>query len=189
MIEKIFSQARSGKLYTDTPVTPEQLQSLYELAKWAPSESNTCPLRLSFVHSAEARAKLRPGILPGNQPKYDSAPVTVIVAYDTEFDRYLETLAPHLADKSPYQNQSPEQRLEMIQRSAHLQAGMLIAAIRAMGWTAGPMAGIDRNAIDQAFYAESSWRTSFVIMLGVADANEFYPRGARLTFDEACELL
>lgn len=189
MIEQIFTQARSGKIYTDAAMTQADIHALYEIAKWAPSESNTCPMRLVFAHSDEAKARLRPGILPGNQPKFDSAPVTAIVAFDTEFDQHLATLAPHLAESSPFADMPTAKRSEMIQRSAHLQAGMFIAAARAQGWTAGPMAGIDRDAIDQAFFAESSWRCSFVVMLGVADESGFYPRGARLSFEQACQIL
>lgn len=189
MLKTIFTEARSGKIYKPTSVNEEQLKALYELAKWAPSESNSCPMRLSFVHSDEAKARLRPHIAQGNQPKYDSAPVTVIVAWDEDFTSKLGTLSPHLKAPTYFDTMPEEARSFAAQRSAHLQAGMLIAAIRALGWTAGPMGGIDRAGIDQAFFADSTWRTSFVMMLGEADENEFYPRGTRLDFDEACEIL
>ena len=189
VLKKIFTEARSGKIYRDSPVSEEQLRSLYELAKWAPSESNSCPLRLVFVHSDDAKARLRPHVAEGNLPKYDSAPVTAIVAYDTAFTEQLSKLAPHLSAPTYFDTMPDDARDMSAQRSAHLQAGMLIAAVRALGWTAGPMAGVDRAGIDDEFLSESSWRTSFVMLLGEADEREFYPRGPRLEFDEACQVV
>ncbi len=185
----IFTEARSAKVFHDTPVTVDQLKSLYEVAKWAPSESNSCPMRLTFVHSDAAKAKLRPFIVEPNRPKSDSAPVIAIVAYDSAFTDHLATLAPHLPSPSYFDQMPPDAREWSGFRSANLQAGMLIAAARAMGLDCGPLGGFDRAGVDQAFYADSTWRTSFLLMLGHANAEENYPRGARPDFEQACELL
>jgi nitroreductase len=56
----LFTEARSANKFTDTPVTDEQLRDIYELFHYAPTQSNTNPLRILFVQSPEARARLLP---------------------------------------------------------------------------------------------------------------------------------
>lgn len=189
MNNDLLTQHRSAKLYTDTPVSNDQLKALWDVAKWAPSESNSCPMRLTFISSPAQKARLLPHVAEGNRVKVESAPVTAIVAYDSQFTEKLGKLAPHL--KAPtYFDTMPEAAREWAgMRSANLQAGMLIAAARNMGLDCGPLGGFDRPGVDSEFYSDSSWRTSFLMMLGVADADEYYPRGSRLDFEEACEIL
>lgn len=189
MIPDIFTTARSAKVYTTEPVSNAQLHQLYEWVKWSPSESNSWPLRLTFVRSDEQRQRLQKHVVPGNQSKVESAPVTAIVAYDTAFTDHLPQLAPHLTAPTYFDNMSPDARAWSAQRSANLQAGMLIAAARAMGLDCGPLGGFDRDGIDQDFYADSSWRSSFLLMLGKADAEQHYPRGPRLAFEQACQII
>jgi len=189
MIETLFNEARSAKTFTSKRVPKDDLKRLYELVKWAPTESNTCPIRLSFITTSAAFFKLRPHIYDGNVPKIDSAPVAIIVAYDTDYHLKLKKLAPHLRSPTYFDELRPAHREFHGWRSAHLQAGMLITAIRAMGWDAGPLGGIDRPGIDQTFFRDTSWKTSFIILMGEADQTQCYPRGRRLEFDEACQIL
>ena len=45
------------------------LRALYELCKWGPSSMNCQPMRLVFVRSAEAKARLKEALSPGNVDK------------------------------------------------------------------------------------------------------------------------
>ena len=189
MHTEVFTQARSAKLYTDTPVDPAQIQALYDVAKWAPTESNTCPMRLLFIQSKDAKARLLPAIAAGNVAKVESAPVTAVVAFDTAFTEKLPVLAPHMPSPSYFDHMSAEAKAFSGYRSTHLQAGMLIAAARSMGLDCGPLAGFDRAAVDAEFFADSTWQTSFLLMLGVADTSQAYPRGPRLSFEKACQII
>jgi nitroreductase len=54
----VFEDARTHRFFTDQPVPQDLLKTLYETMKFAPSASNTCPMRVLFVTSDEARAKL-----------------------------------------------------------------------------------------------------------------------------------
>ena len=51
-IARIFTEARTHKAFLDRPVEDSMLRELYETAKFAPSASNLCPMRISFVTSA-----------------------------------------------------------------------------------------------------------------------------------------
>ena len=37
---------------------PETLQALYDLMKWGPTSANTCPLRIVFALSRDAKERL-----------------------------------------------------------------------------------------------------------------------------------
>ena len=53
MIKQILTEARSHKFFSDKPVTEAELKTLYDLAKMAPSASNGCPMRITFVTSPD----------------------------------------------------------------------------------------------------------------------------------------
>jgi 3-hydroxypropanoate dehydrogenase len=48
------------------------------------------------------------------------------------------------------------------------------------------MSGFDNAKVDQAFFEKSSWKSNFICNIGYGDAEKLYPRGPRLSFDEAC---
>ena len=51
------------------------------------------------------------------------------------------------------------------------------------------MSGFSKPAIDDAFYAGSSWKSDFLMNIGYGDETKLHPRGARLSFEQACEIL
>ena len=52
--ESIFTGARSHKKFDGQPLTTDQLRSIYELAKYAPTANNSCPLRIIFVNTSDS---------------------------------------------------------------------------------------------------------------------------------------
>jgi 3-hydroxypropanoate dehydrogenase len=61
-------------------------------------------------------------------------------------------------------------------------------AARAVGLDCGPMSGFDKAKLDTAFFAESGWKSNFLVNLGHGDPTGLFPRLPRLSFDEACRL-
>ena len=57
-LDTLFFNARTHNAWRPEPVSDALLQQLYEAARWAPTLGNTQPLRLVFVKSAEAKARL-----------------------------------------------------------------------------------------------------------------------------------
>ena len=90
----LFTEARSANRFTDTPVTDEQLRDIYELFHYAPTQSNTNPLRILFVQSPEARARLLPHMSDGNRDKTSTAPATAVLAVDLDFHEFIPQLFP-----------------------------------------------------------------------------------------------
>ena len=111
-----------------------------------------------------------------------------IIAHDSRFHNHIGTLAPHM-DADAYAAQDAS-RLEAVAiENSWLQAGFLISAARALGLDCGPMSGFSKQAIDDAFYAGSSWKSDFLMNIGYGDEAQLHPRGARLSFEQACEIL
>ena len=65
-----------------------ELRGIYDIMKMGPS-ANSCPARILFLHTPEAKARLLPPLNPGNVDKTKQAPVTAIVGYDTRFYEWL----------------------------------------------------------------------------------------------------
>jgi nitroreductase len=188
-LEQAFLAARTFSKFTQQAVTDDTLTQLYELAKWGPTSMNCQPARLVFVRSAEAKAKLKPCLAPGNADKTMAAPVTVIVAQDTRFYEHLPTQFPAnpnaqamfagnaaLADGTAFRNSS-------------LQGAYLIMAARMLGLDCGPMSGFNATALDAAFFPEGRYKANFLINLGYGDASGLFPRGPRLPLDAVCTFL
>ena len=140
-----------------------------------------------FVRTAEAKEKLKPALSAGNLDKTMAAPVVAIVAEDPKFYDQLPRLFPH-ADARAWFASSEALAAETAFRNSSLQGAYLIMAARALGLDAGPMSGFDRAKTDAAFFAESGWKSNFLVNLGHGDPAPLFPRAPRLSFDEACVL-
>src|SRR5690242_17354790 len=90
----LFHDARTHGAWLDRPVEPALLQRAYELARMGPTGGNASPLRIVFVTSAEAKARLLPAVAEGNLEKVRTSPVTAILAWDRSFWEKLPQLFP-----------------------------------------------------------------------------------------------
>ena len=187
-IKQVYIDGRTHRLFSNKQIEESQLHQLYELAKIAPSASNLCPMRISFVMSESEKQKVIDAAAEGNKSKIDSAPVVAIIAYDTHFYDHTEYLAPHM-DADAFRGQEKTKLENIAFENSWLQAGFLIAAARSLGLDCGPMSGFDKAKIDEAFYKDSSWRSLFLMNLGYGDASKLHPRGNRLSFEQACSIV
>lgn len=187
---QLFSEARTYAYWQDKPVEDETLRNLYELMKFAPTSVNCSPLRIKFLRTDDAKAKLDPALSEGNRHKVHAAPVTAILAYDRGFHRHLPELFPHADAKSWFVGNEPY-REETAFRNSSLQGGYFILAARALGLDAGPLSGFDNDMVDGLFFAEGDpdYRSNFLCNLGYGDSSKLYPRSPRLAFEQVCEFL
>jgi Nitroreductase len=84
-LSTLFTDARTHNGWRETPVSDETLRELYALMKWGPTSANCSPARIVFIRTAEGKERLRPALSSGNLQKTLTAPVTAIVAWDSEF--------------------------------------------------------------------------------------------------------
>jgi 3-hydroxypropanoate dehydrogenase len=184
----LFTEAHTAYAFTEEPVHDDELARIYDLVRHAPTAMNMQPLRITFVRSDEAKARLLPHIAEGNRAKVQSAPVVAILAADTEFHEHLPRLLPQ-APRAQDMFADPTTRTQAAMFNATLQAGYFILAVRAAGLDAGPMGGVDSIGIDREFFAGTGLRTILAVNVGrVADGGTF-PRNPRLAQHEAVSIL
>jgi len=184
----LFRDAHTAYSFTNEPVTDSELAEIYDLVRYAPTMMNTQPLRMVFIRTDEAKARLLPHLAEGNRAKSQSAPVVAILAYDVDFHENLPRMLPHaLGAKEMFSD--TEFRTRVADGNAHLQAGFFILAIRALGLDAGPMGGFDTVGVDQEFLAGTAHQSFLVVNIGHVDDAGTFPRSPRLDHDEAVTLL
>jgi 3-hydroxypropanoate dehydrogenase len=101
-LDMLFRKARTHRHWTDEPVDDALLRQLHDLFKLGPTAGNSCPARIVFVKSKEAKERLRPALDEGNVTKTMTAPVTAIIGHDLEFYELMRKLAPHVDARSTY---------------------------------------------------------------------------------------
>lgn len=186
-LDRIFRTARTHHAWLDRPVGDATLRELWNLLRWGPTSANCSPLRVVFVKSPEAKAKLLPCMAPGNVEKTRTAPVTAILAMHMEFHESLPKLFPHTDARSWFAGNQPYIESTAL-RNSSIQGGYFILAARALGLDCGPMSGFDAEKVDGAFFAGRPERVNFLCNLGYGDASTLHPRSPRFEFDEACEI-
>ena len=188
-LDQMFRTARTYNAFLPRPVEDATLHRLYELAKFGPTSANSSPMRVVFVKSPEAKAKLSPFLSEGNRAKTLAAPVTAIIGADHAFYEKLPQLFPHADARSWFVGNQPLIDTTAF-RNATLQGAYVIMAARAVGLDCGPMSGFDNAGVDGAFFAGSTVKSNFLINLGYGDASrDLFPRSPRLAFDEACSIV
>lgn len=186
-LEQIFTEARSHHAWQQRPVADEKLHQLYDLTKWGPTSVNSQPMRLVFVKSKEAKEKLLPSLMGSNVEQVKAAPVTVIVAHDERFFDQLPVLFPVFDARSMFASNEALSR-ETAFRNGTLQGAYLMLAARALGLDVGPMSGFDNAKADEAFFKGTSWKSNFLCNIGYGDASKVFPRGPRLSFEQAARI-
>jgi 3-hydroxypropanoate dehydrogenase len=184
----IFREARTHIAWLDKPVSDSLLQQIYDLMKWGPTSANSSPARIVFVRSPAAKERLLPAMSPGNREKTRAAPVTAIIAYDTEFYEKLPKLFPQSDARSWFAGNQPLIETTAF-RNGSLQGAYLIIAARALGLDAGPMSGFDNSKVDKEFFPEGKIKSNFIVNLGYGDRAKLFPRNPRLSFAEAAQIL
>lgn len=187
-LDVLFRTARSFNAWQAKDIDDEQLKALYELMKWGPTSANSCPARLVFIKSEAAKQKLKACLDDGNVEKSMTAPVVAIIGMDLEFYEKLSTLFPHTDAKSWFVGKT-EKIHETAFRNSSLQGAYLMLAARSLGLDCGPMSGFDNARLEAAFFPEGNVKANFICAIGYGSEEKLYPRGPRLSFDEACQVV
>lgn len=187
-LDTLFRTARTHNGWLDRPVTDDDLHRLYDLMKMAPTSANCSPARIVFVRSADAKARLKPALGPGNVEKTMAAPVTAIIGYDLQFAEHMPRLFPHNPDAKNWFS-DPKVAEVVAFRNGSLQGAYFILAARAVGLDTGPMSGFDNARVDAEFFPGGRVRSNFLCNLGHGDSGKLFPRSPRLEFGETCQVL
>lgn len=187
-LDQLFRTARTHNGWLDKPVPDALLAELHDLMKWGPTSANCWPLRVVYVKSPEAKARLVPLMMEGNRAKTQAAPVTAILGMDMAFHEELPRLFPHTDAKSWFVgNQALIEATAF--RNGSLQGAYFMLAARALGLDCGPMSGFDAAAVDATFFAGTTVKTNFICNLGHGDPAQLFPRSPRPAFGEVCRIV
>lgn len=188
-LDTLFLQARSHNDWQDKPVDDALLRQVWDLARMGPTSANCSPMRIVFVKSPEAKARLQPALMEGNRAKTLAAPVTAIFGNDSRFYDLLPTLFPHTDARTWFAGPGKEEVAATTAfRNGTLQAAYFMLAARALGLDCGPMSGFDNAMVDREFFPDGRIKSNFICNLGHGDSGRLFPRSPRLEFQEACSI-
>src|SRR3546814_20169904 len=83
--------------------------------------------------------------MPANGEKILKAPVTAIIAMDTEFYEHLPEFFPHTDARSWFAGNAPHAETTAF-RNSSLQGAYFLLPARALGLDPGPMSGFDNRS-------------------------------------------
>jgi 3-hydroxypropanoate dehydrogenase len=185
----LFFEAHTADRFAPDPIPDAQIEEIWNLIRWAPTNGNASPCRLLLVRSPEARERLVGHMSEGNRAKTLAAPLTVVVAADLRFHELWPRTAPHRAQAAARLEDDPATRERLATLSATLQAAYFIIGVRAAGLAAGPMGGFDREGVDHEFFADGRWRSLVVINVGLPLADGYRERLPRLEFADVSRVV
>jgi 3-hydroxypropanoate dehydrogenase len=160
-LDQLFREARTFRHWLPRSIPLELLEQIYDLARLGPTSSNCCPGRFLFLVTPEAKERLVPALSPGNVDKTRTAPVTVVIAWDSLFYEKFPFLTSGREVPDPWAA-APERAHETAFRNGSLQGGYFILAARAMGLDCGPMSCFDAKKVNAEFFPDGRWRANFL---------------------------
>jgi 3-hydroxypropanoate dehydrogenase len=189
-LDQLLLKARTQNGWLPTPVSDAQLRELYDIMKVGPTSANSCPARVVFLRTQEAKARLLPALSPTNVDKTKAAPVTAIIGYDTRFFEWLpKKLFAHRPEMADNYAKNPALAEVTAFRNGTLQGAYFMLAARAVGLDVGGMSGFDNAKVDAEFFSDGRVKSNFLCNLGHGDPSKVMQKLPRLDFDEACTLL
>lgn len=184
---QLFLDARSNTNFADRPVDPAVVHEVWDLVKWGPTGNNNAPLRLLVAQSEAARSAVIDNAAEGNRLKLTKAPLLVVAARDDRFHDTFEVTGAGTASTYERLEAAPDVRRTMAHSGAMLQAGYFIVGLRAAGLAVRPYGGFDKEGMDAALFADSSWASEVLFGIGYPhpDDHGAGERRGRLSADEA----
>lgn len=186
-LDTLFRNARSYNGYLDRPVSEDQLRQIWDLMKFGPTSANLQPVRIVWCVSDDAKARLAKLVSGNNNDKVLKAPVTAIIAMDTQFYDHAPRLFPVADARSWFvdgEGKVGPHAEPTAFRNSSLQGAYFLMAARAIGLDTGPMSGFDNAAVDAEFFAGTSYKSNFLSTLGYGDPASIFDRLPRPAFEE-----
>jgi 3-hydroxypropanoate dehydrogenase len=184
----LFTEAKTAYSFSDEPVGDDRLRAIYELFKWAPTSANINPMRILYVRTEEGKQRLLTGVAQPNQEQTAAAPVTAVLAADTQYPEYVPFLAPSNPQLRQLLEANQQLRESQGDFNAVLQAGYFVLAVRAAGLAAGPMKGFNAEAVDQEFFPDGRWKSILLVNIGFPSVEAYRDRLPRPSYEQAVQL-
>lgn len=187
-LDLLFRKARTQNSWHPDPISDEVIREIFDLMKMPPTSANCSPARFVFVATPDGKEKLKPALSAGNLEKTMSAPMTAIIAHDTQFYEHLPELFPH-TDARAWFTGNDTLIAETAFRNGSLQGAYFMLAARAMGLDCGPMSGFDVDMINDTFFPDGRFKVNFLCNVGYGDDKHVHPRTPRFEFEQVCSVV
>ena len=187
-LDQLFLKARTVIAFLDKPVPLALVKEVYDIAKMGATSMNTQPTRYVILQSPEARARLLPAMSPGNLEKTRTAPVTIIIATDTQFYLHMDKTW-HKPEGQAMFSGNAALSAATATRNGTLGGAYFMIAARACGLDCGPMSGVDLARVNAEFFKDGRFQANFILNLGYGDDSKLFDRNPRLSFEQACQVL
>ncbi len=184
LLGELFGEARTAHVFTDDPVTDQQLMAIWDLYKWAPTTFNAQPMHVTWMRTKAGKARVLPYVWDGNHGPFLSAPVTAICSVDTRYHEQLALLFPYVPGLGQNLEEDLDHRWRSGALSAHMQAGYLVLAARAVGLAVGPMEGFNPAELDADLFPDGRYKSFELINLGYPAEGAYFDRGPRRPAEE-----
>lgn len=184
----LFRDARTQNGFLDQAVPDDLLRRVWEICRMGPTSMNTQPMRVLFLRTPQAKARLAPALSAGNVEKVKQAPVTAIIGTDSRFYENMPTVWHGEGAREMFAGNAAMADATA-QRNSTLQGAYLMIVARGLGLDCGPMSGFDQGKVNAEFFPDGRVKSNFLCNLGYGDTSKLFNRNRRLDFDEACQLL
>jgi len=190
-LQTLFESARTAQGFLPALVPRALLERIVELAECGPTSNNSLPMRVVFVTTREAKARLAPALSEGNVTKTLAAPATAIIAVDLAFYAHLpERFASAARMRERFAGEAGATAARSLAtQNATLQGAYLMLAARAVGLDVGPMGGFDTSIVDREFFTGTTYASLWLCNIGYADDTVTRARSPRMTVDEIATFL
>lgn len=163
-IEKVFLERQSRYAF-ERKLSPDlmkqKLMSLFEAARWAPSEYNSQPWRFIYgVHATPAWTPLFNLIKPGNQRWAEHAGALIIVLSRKTSDYNKKPLETHSLD------------------TGMAVAHILLQATH-LGLSAHPIGGFDKEKARKEFKIPQEYQIEMMLIVGEPSSKKDHPLAER----------
>jgi nitroreductase len=161
-VHDLITERWSPRAFSDKPIAPDVLASLFEAARWAPSSSNEQPwtYMVATKDDAENFAKL----------------VSVLVPFNATWAQHAPVLALAVAELSFAKNGTPN-------RNAQYDVGAastwLTVEATSRGIFVHQMAGYDHDKARQVFEIPAGWEPIAAIAIGYPGDPDSLPQPLR----------
>ena len=170
-LDILFRTAADRHAWLGRPVGDTILRALWELVRLGPSSGACDPLRVVFIKSETAKARLAAALQEPERAAL-TAPAVAIVACPS---RNPENDGPALHDTAL--------------REGALHAAYLMLAGRALGLDCAPIWLFDAALVDREFFADGRMTAHFLCALGHGENGQAASPDGRPGFAEACAIL
>jgi len=161
-VHDFIAERWSPRAFSDKPVAPDVLQSLFEAARWAPSSSNEQPW--AYIVATK------------DDPENFAKLVSVLVPFNVTWARHAPVLALAVAELSFAKNGTPN-------RNAQYDVGAASAWLTVEATTRGlfvhQMAGYDHDKAREVFGIPAGWEPIAAMAIGYPDDPDSLPQPLR----------